>query len=227
MTLALLGQAGVHVSEAIDSATHATWTVQPGAVDLVDVTVEPDLSNATVFLAAAMVTGGSVTIARWPTETIQPGEQILAVLAAMGAQIDRTATGLTLTGPDQLAGIAVDLRQIGEVTPTIAAMATLAHSPTVLRGVGHLRGHETDRLAALVTEINRLGGDASETEDGLVINPRPLRGTRVQTYHDHRMATFAAIVGLVVPGVEVENIATTGKTLPDFTSRWTDVVAPT
>ncbi|MGV1079186.1 MAG: 3-phosphoshikimate 1-carboxyvinyltransferase [Candidatus Nanopelagicales bacterium] len=227
MTLDLLRQSGADVSESIDSTTQATWAVQRGTVDLVELTVEPDLSNAAVFLAAAMVTGGSVTIARWPTESIQPGQQILAVLQGMGAQIDQTATSLTLTGPDQVSGIDVDLRQIGEVTPTVAAIASLAVSPTVLRGVGHLRGHETDRLAALVTEINRLGGDATETDDGLAINPRALRSTRVRTYHDHRMATFAAIIGLIVPGVEVENIATTGKTLPDFPARWADLVATT
>jgi len=117
-------------------------------------------------------------------------------------------------------GLDVDLSEAGEIAPTIAALAALADSPTRLRGIAHLRGHETDRLAALATEITRLGGQAEQTADGLVITPRPLHPTIVRTYHDHRMATAGALIGLRVPGVEVEDIATTAKTMPDFPLMW-------
>ncbi|MEI8084052.1 MAG: 3-phosphoshikimate 1-carboxyvinyltransferase, partial [Actinomycetes bacterium] len=224
MTLKMISDAGVQV-ESLDHGAHdVTWRVRPGPVDLPDLDMEPDLSNAAAFLAAGMVTGGSVTIPDWPAHTTQPGDQIRGVFEQMGAHSSTDATGLTLTGPATLHGIDIDLRNIGELTPTIAAVALFADTESRFRGIGHLRGHETDRLAALATEIGRLGGRAEQTEDGLLIRPAALHPADLRTYHDHRMATFAAIVGLVVPGVRVEDIATTSKTLPDFIAQWNHLV---
>ncbi len=223
MTVLMLREFGVR----IDDSEPDVWRVEPGPIRARDFTVEPDLSNAAPFLAAAMVTGGSVTIPGWPAETTQPGDQLRQLLADMGASVELTADGLTVTGTGRVAGIEADLRDVAELTPTIAALAALADSPSRISGVAHIRGHETDRLAALVTEINALGGDAKETEDGLEINPRPLSGGAFHSYADHRMATAGAVIGLAVPGVEVEDIATTGKTLPEFASMWADMLRGT
>ncbi|MFA7265693.1 MAG: 3-phosphoshikimate 1-carboxyvinyltransferase [Candidatus Nanopelagicales bacterium] len=220
MTIDMLRAAGVHVAADTSDPRNAQWTVTPGPVNLGDYAVEPDLSNASAFLAAAMVTGGSVTVPGWPRHTTQAGDQIRGIFTAMGAVCELSDDQLRVTGPQTLAGIDVDLRDIGELTPTIAAVAAFATGPSRLTGIAHLRGHETNRLAALVNEINRLGGSAAELEDGIVIEPSPLSAADVATYHDHRMATFGAIVGLRVPGTRVENIATTAKTMPEFASMW-------
>jgi 3-phosphoshikimate 1-carboxyvinyltransferase len=216
MTVQMLRDAGV----TVDDATPNTWRVSPGVIASRDWVVEPDLSNATPFLAAAAVTGGSVTVPGWPEKTNQPGDVFGEIATRMGCTVQRDENALTLTGPDQLVGIDVDLHDVGELTPTVAALAVLAAGPSVLRGIAHLRGHETDRLAALAAEINRLGGDARETEDGLEIRPRVLNAGVWQAYEDHRMATAGAVVGLMVPGIEVDDIGTTAKTLPDFPLMW-------
>ncbi|MEW9555753.1 3-phosphoshikimate 1-carboxyvinyltransferase [Nonomuraea sp. NPDC050783] len=220
MTVQMLRAAGV----TVDDSEHDVWRVEPGPIAVRDVTVEPDLSNAAPFLAAALVTGGTVTIPAWPLTTTQPGDALRGLLTSMGATVTRDerahSADLVVTGTGEITGIDADLREVGELTPTIAALAALATTPTRIRGVAHLRGHETDRLAALVTEINRLGGDAEETGDGLVIRPRPLHGGVFHSYDDHRMATAGAVIGLRVPGVEVENVATTAKTLPEFVPMW-------
>jgi 3-phosphoshikimate 1-carboxyvinyltransferase len=216
MTVGMLREAGV----AVDDSEPDTWRVEHGPIAARDWRVEPDLSNATPFLAAAAVTGGAVTVPDWPEMTTQPGDVFGDIASRMGCAVHRDGTGLTVTGPDRLAGIDVDLHDVGELTPTVAALAVLADGPSVLRGIAHLRGHETDRLAALATEINGLGGDATETDDGLAIRPTALRAGRWRSYEDHRMATAGAIVGLTVPGVEVDDIATTAKTLPDFPAMW-------
>lgn len=226
MTLQMIRAAGVDVEAVHVDPTNASWQVRPGPIEQGDIRIEPDLSNATVFLAAAMVTGGSVTIAGWPTQTTQPGDQIREVFELMGGHCDLEPEGLTLSGVGVIHGIDIDLRAIGELTPTIAAVALFAAGPSALRGIGHLRGHETDRLAALVNEIERLGGKAHETQDGLIIEPTSLHAADLRSYQDHRMATFGAIVGLVVPGVRVENIETTSKTMPAFVEQWTDLVIP-
>ncbi|MEV8635956.1 3-phosphoshikimate 1-carboxyvinyltransferase [Streptosporangium sp. NPDC051023] len=223
MTVAMLREFGVRV----DDSEPDVWRVEPGPIRARDFTVEPDLSNAAPFLSAAMVTGGSVTVPGWPAETTQPGDQLRQLLADMGASVERTPEGLTVTGTGRVNGIEADLRDVAELTPTIAALAALADSPSRISGVAHIRGHETDRLAALVTEINGLGGDANETADGLEIRPRPLSGGVFHSYADHRMATAGAVIGLAVPGVEVEDIATTGKTLPEFASMWADMLRGT
>ncbi|MEV5745485.1 3-phosphoshikimate 1-carboxyvinyltransferase [Microbispora rosea] len=216
MTVQMLRQAGVDV----DDSERDVWRVQPGPIRARDVTVEPDLSNAAPFLAAALVTGGSVVVPDWPEETTQGGDALRELLAEMGARVERVPEGLRVTGEGAVRGIDADLRDVSELTPTIAALAALADGPSRIRGVAHIRGHETDRITALATEINRLGGDARETDDGLDIHPRPLTGGVFHSYADHRMATAGAVIGLVVPGVEVEDIATTSKTLPEFPRMW-------
>jgi 3-phosphoshikimate 1-carboxyvinyltransferase len=220
MTVDMLRTAGVEV----DDGEADTWRVAPGPIRARDWAVEPDLSNAAVFLAAAAITGGQVTVAGWPGGSAQPGVEILSVLAQFGAVVEASDDGMTVTGPDRLDGVDVDLHDASELAPTVAAVAALAAGPSRIRGVAHIRGHETDRLAALVAEINRLGGDASETADGLEIRPAALHGGRWGAYADHRMATAGALIGLVVPGVEIDDIGCTGKTIPDFPGRWADLV---
>lgn len=216
MTVAVLREAGVEV----DDSRPAIWQVRPGPITGREVRVEPDLSNASPFLAAAMVAGGTVRVPGWPTQTTQPGAMVPDLFTAMGATTSLDDGVLSVTGTGEIHGIDIDLHAGGELAPTIAALAALADSPSRLRGIAHLRGHETDRLAALATEITRLGGQVEQTSDGLVITPRPLHGGVFHTYHDHRMATAGAIIGLRVPGVEVENVDTTAKTLPGFTGLW-------
>lgn len=221
MTVAVLRAAGV----VVDDSRPEIWCVEPGPVAGRDVQVEPDLSNAAPFLCAAMVTGGSVRVPGWPATTTQPGGLLPQILERMGARVTLAGDVLTVTGTGEVHGVDLDLRAAGELAPTIAALAALADSPTRLRGIAHLRGHESDRLAALAAEITRVGGQAEQTSDGLVITPRPLRGAVWRTYADHRMATAGALVGLRVPGVEVEDVATTAKTLPGFVDLWTGMLA--
>jgi 3-phosphoshikimate 1-carboxyvinyltransferase len=187
--------------------------------------VEPDLSNAAPFLAAALVCGGSVTIPDWPLETTQAGDALVSLLPKLGAVATRDGNDLKVTGGSEIIGIDVDLHDVGELTPVIAALCALATGPSTLRGIAHLRGHETDRLAALVSEINKLGGNASETPDGLHIEPAKLHGGQFATYSDHRMAMAGAVLGLAVADLVIEDIATTGKTLPDFASMWQEMVS--
>ncbi|WP_132991993.1 3-phosphoshikimate 1-carboxyvinyltransferase [Gordonia zhaorongruii] len=222
MTIDMLAQAGVTVTAETDpSGAPVRWSVGPGPVQAIDWAIEPDLSNAAAFLAAAAATGGRVSVPRWPSTTTQPGEAITGILARMGSTVTRTDDGLlTVTGPDDLAPIDADLHDVGELTPTIAALAVLADGTSTLRGIAHLRGHETDRLAALSTEINGLGGDCRQTDDGLVIVGSPLHGGVWRTYADHRMATAGSLIGLRVRGVGIEDVETTAKTLPDFVSMW-------
>lgn len=220
MTIAMLAEHGV----IVDTSEPATWHVPPSTIHAVDRRIEPDLSNATPFLAAALVTGGRITVADWPRHSTQPGDAARELFTRMGAAVEFGDDGLTVTGTGDIIGLDADLGAVGELTPTLAALAALAVSPSTFRSIGHLRGHETDRLAALVREINALGGNATETDDGLHIEPASLHGGRFRTYADHRMATAGAIIGLRVPGVEVEDIATTSKTLPGFAERWATLV---
>ncbi|MGA0979389.1 MAG: 3-phosphoshikimate 1-carboxyvinyltransferase [Candidatus Nanopelagicales bacterium] len=217
MTLHMLAEHGVHVDFDTEAST---WTLTPAPLRAIDRRIEPDLSNAGPFLAAAMATAGTVTIPGWPRHTTQAGDDLRGLLAEMGGHVDLADEGLTLTGPEEIRGIDVDLGQVGELTPVIAALAALATSPSRLRGIAHLRGHETDRLAALVEMLTAVGGTARETEDGLVIEPSSLHGATVSSYGDHRMATAAAVIGLVVPGVRILDVGTTAKTLPDFPGMW-------
>ena len=221
MTVEMLRDFGAQVK--IDSAQQS-WSVKPGTLHGKDFVIEPDLSNAAPFLSLAMVCGGSVTVADWPIKTTQPGDQLRTILTQMGAKISMSQAGLTLTGTGAIHGIDIDLHDVGELTPSIAALAALADSPSHLRGIAHLRLHETDRLAALTREINALGGNVVEEESALHITPAPLHGGVFHTYEDHRLATAGAVIGLVVPDIEVENIATTRKTLPDFPGLWSSLL---
>ncbi|MCQ4080280.1 3-phosphoshikimate 1-carboxyvinyltransferase [Streptomyces sp. RB6PN25] len=225
MTIDMLRMAGAQVDSPDGGGERDVWRVAPSALLGRDLTVEPDLSNAAPFLAAALVTGGRVTVPDWPERTTQPGDALREIFTLMGGECELDDAGLTFKGTGRIKGIDVDLHDVGELTPVIAAVAALADSESVLRGIAHLRLHETDRLAALAKEFNELGGDVSETEDGLRIRPRPLHGGVFHTYEDHRLATAAAVLGLAVDGLEVENIATTGKTLPEFPELWSGMLA--
>ncbi|USQ77974.1 3-phosphoshikimate 1-carboxyvinyltransferase [Ornithinimicrobium cryptoxanthini] len=255
MTVQTLRGAGVQV----DTPSRGVWHVSPGLVSGREVTVEPDLSSAAPFLAAAAATGGTVTIGGWPTSTTQAGDRMREILSTMGAQVELAppvlntgpndgATGrghggtgthngspgsettktavLTVTGPPpgQLRGADLDLHDVGELTPVVAALAALAATPSRLSGIAHLRGHETDRLAALESELCRLGGDVTQTEDGLDISPTRLFPAQLQTYEDHRMVMAAAVLALAVPGTEVLGAGTVAKTFPSFERVWTSLV---
>ena len=221
MTVAMLRDFGADVS--VDPVAQ-TWSVKAGSLHGKDLVIEPDLSNASPFLSIAMVCGGTITISDWPRVTTQPGDQLRDIFTQMGASVELNDNGLTLTGGDAIHGIDIDLHDVGELTPSIAALAALADSPSHLRGIGHLRLHETDRLAALTREINSLGGNVVEEETALHITPAPLHAGVFHTYDDHRLATAGAVIGLVTPGIEVENVATTRKTLPDFPGLWNSLV---
>jgi 3-phosphoshikimate 1-carboxyvinyltransferase len=216
MTVEMLRSAGA----TVDDETPSRWRVASGPLVGRDIDVEPDLSNAAPFLAAALLTGGEVSVLHWPCSTTQPGDLLRDLLTRMGGDCRLEAGALIVRGTGAVHGIDADLHEVGELVPTIAALAAVADSPSTLRGIGHLRGHETDRLAALASEFNRLGGDVAETHDGLLIRPRPLGAGFFRTYADHRMATTGALLGLVVPGIEVEDVGTTAKTLPDFVAMW-------
>jgi 3-phosphoshikimate 1-carboxyvinyltransferase len=226
MTLRMLQLAGAEVSSSGEPRPHS-WTVRPGELALGDFTVEPDLSNAGPFLAAALVTGGSVTVADWPADSLQAADAITDVLTRMGAICSAGPDGLTVTGSGTINGIEADLRDIPELCLPLTSVAALASGPSAFTGVGHTRAQETDRLAAIAKEINALGGNVTERPDGLAITPRPLRaepGHAFDSYDDHRMVMAAAVLGLAVPGIEVLNVATVGKTFPDFTSVWGELV---
>ena len=223
MTVQMLRDFGAKVT--VDKSAN-TWRVEPGKLIAQDLVIEPDLSNAAPFMSIAMVCGGSVTIADWPKTTTQPGDQLREIFSKMGATVEFISGangGLKITG-GAIHGIDVDLHDVGELTPAIAALCALADSPSYLHGIGHLRLHETDRLAALRAEINGLGGDVIEEPTALRINPKPLHGGLFHTYEDHRLATSGATLGLVVEGIEVENIATTRKTITDFPGLWSSLL---
>jgi 3-phosphoshikimate 1-carboxyvinyltransferase len=220
MTIDTLANRGV----AVTRVSSTSWRVEPGEISGRTIEIEPDLSNAGPFMAAAVVTGGTVTIENWPESTTQVGNDFIELLSLMGGKVFRTGTGMSITGTGEINGIEINLSSAGELTPVIAALAALAKTKSVITGVAHLRGHETDRLKALVDEINSIGGQAKETEDGLVIEPAELSGGLWRTYGDHRMATAGAIIGLRIPGIEIEDITVTSKTMPGFESMWSKMI---
>ena len=234
MTVRMLQAAGAEVTETRSGVGERPdgWRVRPGRLDLGSVTVEPDLSNAGPFLAAALVTGGTLSLPGWPAagngHSLQAAGPILDVLTRMGARCDVGADGLTVSGPGTVRGITADLRDVAELAPVLTAAAALAGTPSVFTGLAHTRRHETDRLAALAKEINALGGDVTELPDGLQVRPRPLRAQSADgpfgTYDDHRMVMAAAVLGLAVPGLRVANAATVAKTFPGFTRAWTEML---
>ena len=220
MTVAMLRDRHVRVEHPEPDR----WVVAPGPVAAHDEVIEPDLSNAAPFLAAAAVTGGEVTVPHWPGSTEQPGDLITDILSSFGAAVSYDEQGVTVRGTDVLHAVDLDLSGASELTPVVAALAALADGTSHLRGIAHIRGHETDRLAGLAAEIDRLGGRAEETADGLTIHPRLLGGAEWRTYADHRMAHAGALLGLVVPEVTVDDIDCTDKTMPDFATRWQSMV---
>jgi 3-phosphoshikimate 1-carboxyvinyltransferase len=216
MTVAMLRRHGV----GVDDTDANRWAVTPGAIRALDHDIEPDLSNAAPFLALAAVSGGSILVPDWPASTTQPGAALIDVLTQMGCSVELDDAGLRVTGTGTIAGVDLDLHDIGELTPVIAALCALAESPSTLRGVAHIRGHETDRIHALNTELTRLGADVTEHEDGLDLRPAKLQGGIFHTYADHRMAHAGVVIGSAVAGVLVENIETTSKTFPAFAAAW-------
>ncbi len=221
MTIETLRARGVVVHQPDE----LTWVVEPGDISGGDIAIEPDLSNAGPFIAAALVLGGSVTIKDWPEDTTQVGKHFVDLLTQMGAAVSRTGNDLTFTGTGVIKGIEVDLGIGGELAPVIIALAVLADGPSTITGIAHLRGHETDRLAALTAEINAIGGNATELPDGIQITPgKSLSGNTWHTYEDHRMATAGAIIGLRVPGIVIEDVSVVSKTMPEFVSLWTQLL---
>jgi 3-phosphoshikimate 1-carboxyvinyltransferase len=220
MTLAMLRTRGIEVD---DTTTHR-WVVLPSTIQPTDTVIEPDLSSAAPFLAAAAITGGTVTVPNWPNETIQPGDAIREILEQFGADVVLEDNVLRVTGTDHIHGVDLDLSGAAELTPVVAAIAALADDTSHLRGIAHIRGHETDRLAALETELDRLGSHVSQTHDGLTIHPRILGGDLWRTYADHRMAQAGALLGLVVPEIVLDDIGCTGKTMPEFEQLWTSMI---
>lgn len=218
MTVAMLREQGVEV----DDSDANRWAVAPGPLRALDRTIEPDLSNAGPFLALAAVSGGRVTVRDWPSETTQAGDAWGELLTTMGCEVEHTSDGLRVTGPapGSLQGLDVDLHDVGELTPVVAALCALASTPSHLRGIGHIRHHETDRLAALARELGGLGADVTEHPDGLSFRPAPLHGGLFRTYADHRMAHAGVVVGAAVDDVLVEDVATTAKTFTDFAGAW-------
>ncbi len=215
MTVESLRQRGVDVAR-----TERGWRVSPGPVAARDEVLEPDLSNAAPFLAAALVTGGRVTVRDWPAATTQPGGRLDALLGAMGAEVTRTDEGLRVTGTGTVRPLVADLGEVGELTPVLAALCALADGTSRLTGVGHLRGHETDRLQALDEVLTAVGARVEQLPDGLVVTPGPHRPATLDSYADHRMVHAAAVLGLAVEGVEVRDPDAVSKTLPDFVDRW-------
>ncbi|PWU47076.1 3-phosphoshikimate 1-carboxyvinyltransferase [Micromonospora globispora] len=220
MTVQMLRAAGA----AVDDTTPDVWTVEPGPLSGRGWEIEPDLSGAVPFFAAALVTGGEVTLQGWPRSSMQPVEQLRTLLHRMGGEVILTTAGLTVRGTGAVHGLDADLSDVSELTPALAALAMLADSPSRLTGIGHIRGHETDRIAALAREFTALGADITESADGLEIRPRPLRGGTFRTYADHRMVHAAAVAGLAVPGIEVDDVACTSKTMPEFPALWSAMV---
>jgi 3-phosphoshikimate 1-carboxyvinyltransferase len=220
MTVEMLRAAGA----AVDDTVPDTWAVQPGWLAGRAWAIEPDLSGAAPFLAAALVTGGEVTVPRWPRGSTQPGDRLRGLLTQLGAGCTLSPQGLTVRGSGRVRGIDADLSDVSELTPVLAAACALADSPSRLRGIAHIRGHETDRLTALARELSALGARVHDDADGLTIEPAPLRGGVFHTYDDHRMAHAAAVIGLVVPDVRLDDVSCTAKTLPEFPALWSSMV---
>lgn len=224
------GEAGAAVPAGTSPARLVTssWRVLPGPISTERIDIEPDLSNAVAFLAAALATGGEVTVAGWPADSLQPAARIIELLQSMGADVHLGAEGLRSRGSGEIRGVSADLSEVGELTPVLTALAALASSPSEFTGIGHLRRHESDRLAALAGEIGKLGGDVTELADGLRIRPAPLRadGVTFDSHDDHRLVMAAAVLGLVTDGMRVRNAATVGKTFPGFSRCWTQILAP-
>lgn len=221
MTIETLARRGIQV----EHPTPNEWVVPAGTLRGRDAAIEPDLSNAAPFLAAAMLTEGSVTIPGWPASSTQPGALLPEILTLLGGRATRRGGALTVTGGPRIAGVDLDLTAASELTPTLFALAAFADAPTTLHGIGHIRGHETNRIEALIANLEALGGRAEELPDGIRIVPADLHGGLWRAHHDHRIATAGALIGLRVPGVEVDHIETTAKTMPEFPALWSGMLS--
>ena len=221
MTIETLARRGIQV----EHPTPNEWVVPAGTLRGRDAAIEPDLSNAAPFLAAAMLTEGSVTIPGWPASSTQPGALLPEILTLLGGRATRRGGALTVTGGPRIAGVDLDLSAASELTPTLFALAAFADAPTTLHGIGHIRGHETNRIEALIANLEALGGRAEELPDGIRIVPADLHGGLWRAHHDHRIATAGALIGLRVPGVEVDHIETTAKTMPEFPALWSGMLS--
>lgn len=221
MTVEWLRTRGV----AVTTPDEQTWVVAPGPIKAVAETVEPDFMTAAPFLAAALVTGGSVTVPGWPARSTQPGRDLGEILTQFGASATLDGAGLSVSGSGRIHGVDLDLHDASELVPVAAALAALAVSPSVIRGVAHIRGHETDRLAALAAEISGLGGSCEETADGLSIKPATLHPGTFHCYADHRLAHAGVLFGLAQPGIVLDDIACTSKTMPRFPMAWMGMIS--
>lgn len=215
LTVAMLRAAGA----GIDDATPNVWEVEPGRLFGRAWTIEPDLVAAAPFLAAALVTGGQVTVPGWPTRTTQPGGALLGVLTEFGAHCVQSTEGLTVRGGGVLHGVDADVCRLGELVPVLAALAALAEGPSYLRGLARVPGAR-DLVSGLAAALDPLGGVVRETADGVRILPGPLAGGPFDTRADHRLAHAGAVLGLAVPGVVLSDVSCTAKSLPDFPGMW-------
>ncbi|MFZ9693725.1 MAG: 3-phosphoshikimate 1-carboxyvinyltransferase [Candidatus Nanopelagicales bacterium] len=224
MSISMLEKHNVQVECIFDSSEDIKWKIEPSKILAHNWEIEPDLSNALPFLAAAMVTGGSITIRDWPQQSTQPGWKAPQLLQKMGAVFRLDDAGLTLHGPESINGIDENLSDVGELTPVLVALAALADAPSHFYGISHLRGHETNRLEALTLEFTKCGGNVVETADGLKIIPSKLHGSEFETYNDHRMVMTASVLGLVIPEIHIVNPDTVSKTLPEFRKLWSSML---
>ncbi|MEU6859395.1 3-phosphoshikimate 1-carboxyvinyltransferase [Glycomyces sp. NPDC046736] len=216
MVVRMLREAGA----VVDDAEPNRWRVEPGELQGREWVIEPDLQNAAPFLCAALAAGGRVTVEGWPTETTQAGDAIREVLTRLGSRVEWSRGGLTVVGAPSLLPVELDLSDASELTPSLAALFGVNAGPFSIRGVAHIRGHETDRISALVTELRKIGADVDEFEDGLRVNKGGSTPGTWATYADHRMAHAGAVAGLVIPGLVLDDVACVSKTWPDFAEAW-------
>ena len=212
MTAAVMRSFGAVVEVGSDEVHVAAGGYRP----VEGFTVEPDASSASYFWAAGAITGGTVSIEGLGADSIQGDARFAALLQAMGASVEEVA-GITRVTGAPLQGVEVDLADMSDTAPTLAVAASLAETPTTVRGIGFVRGKESDRIAAVVAELRRCGVDAREQSDGFAVLPGSApTGARVRTYDDHRIAMAFSVLGLVVPGIQIENPGCVAKTFPGF-----------
>jgi 3-phosphoshikimate 1-carboxyvinyltransferase len=193
--------------------------VPAGSYEAGEYAIEPDASAASYFFAAAAITGGRVAIEGLGSDSLQGDLAFVDLLEKMGAEVERGGSRTLVTGTGHLHGIDVDMSDCSDTAPTLAAVAVFADSPTVVRGIGFIRAKESDRVGAVVAELRRAGIDATEDEDGFTIRPGTPKPSRLSTYDDHRLAMSLALLGIVQPGIEIENPGCVAKTFPDYFER--------
>jgi 3-phosphoshikimate 1-carboxyvinyltransferase len=218
MTLAMMRQWGYEVKRG-ETGSYEVRSAAGLLHNPAQYAIEPDASAAAYFWAAAAITGGRVTVSGLGRQSLQGDVRFVDVLEQMGCRVEECEAGITVHGKP-LRGVDVDMNDISDTVMTLGAVACFAAGPTTIRNVGHIRHKETDRIAALATELRKLGAEVEERADGLTIIPRPLTGCPVDTYNDHRMAMSLALIGLKVPGVVIKNPGCVAKTYPGF---WGDL----